>query len=32
VSWYWAHQILTGVLVSAAIVAVVTAVVLLAQV
>jgi len=32
VSWYWAHQILTGVLISAAIVAVVTAVVLLTQV
>jgi hypothetical protein len=32
VSWYWAHQILAGVLVSAAIVAVVTAVVLLTQV
>lgn len=31
VSWYWAHQILTGVLVSAAIVALVTAAVLLAQ-
>ncbi|HEY7881511.1 MAG TPA: hypothetical protein VID31_11725 [Streptosporangiaceae bacterium] len=32
VSWYWAHQILSGVLISAAIVAVVTAVVLLTQV
>lgn len=32
VSWYWAHQILAGVLISAAIVAVVTAVVLLTQV
>jgi len=32
VSWYWAHQILAWVLISAAIVAVVTAVVLLTQV
>jgi len=32
VSWYWAHQILTGILISAAIVAVVTAAVLMAQV
>jgi hypothetical protein len=32
VSWYWAHQILTGILVSAAIVAVVTAAVLMTQV
>jgi hypothetical protein len=32
VSWYWAHQILTGILISAAIVAIVTAAVLMTQV
>ena len=32
VSWYWAHQVLTGILISAAIVAVVTAAVLMTQV
>jgi hypothetical protein len=32
VSWYWAHQILTGILISAAVVAVVTAAVLVTQV
>ena len=32
VSWYWAHQILTGIMISVAIVAVVTAAVLVTQV